>query len=199
MYLSRNKRGSLTISTFYDTFSHAFLMKFANTTYRLVFFASLIWCFFILSAPIAHHLHASTVADFIYGFFSRICHQLDSRSFHLFNAKLAVCARCTAIYYGFFLSVAFYPLLLKKAKFAALAEDRTRSPWILLFSVLPVLSDVLLSEIGIHESTLITRAVTGVIFCIALPPFLLPLAQEGFKELRLELSLSLRRKIRHAE
>jgi uncharacterized membrane protein len=174
-------------------------MSLSKTTYRIVFFASFIWCLSIIAPPIAVHFGAVRLADFIYGFFSRICHQLDSHSLHVFDAKLAVCARCTAIYYGFFVSVVLYPLFLRKKLPATVAKTILNSPWTLFLSVLPILLDLGLSEIGVHESTLITRVVTGVIFGIALPFILIPPAEEALEELRLKLSLSFLGKIRHAD
>lgn len=169
------------------------------TTYRIVFFASLIWCLSIITPPIAVDFGAVRLADFIYGFFSRICHQLDSHSLHLFDAKLAVCARCTAIYYGFFVSVISYPLLLRKIRPATVAKAVLQSPRNLFLSVLPILLDIGLSEIGVQESTLVTRVVTGAIFGIALPFILIPSAEEALTELRLKLWPSFLARIRHAE
>jgi len=174
-------------------------MSLSKTTYRIVFFASLIWCLSIIAPPIAVHFGAVRLADFIYGFFSRICHQLDSHSLHLFDAKLAVCARCAAIYYGFFVSVILYLLFLRKTRTGAVTDVIIQSPRRLLLSILPILLDVGLSELGVHESTLVTRVMSGVIFGIALPFILIPPAEEALKELRLKLSLSFLGEIRHAE
>ena len=53
-----------------------------------------IWCLAILAAPL---LHSPT----LYVFFSIICHQIPSRSWHLAGEPLGVCIRCTAISFGF--------------------------------------------------------------------------------------------------
>jgi len=135
----------------------------------------------------------------MYEFFSRICHQLDSHSLHLFDAKFAVCARCTAIYYGFFVCVIIYPLLLRRALPVAVAETIVNSPRNLFLSVLPILIDLGLSESGVHESTLATRVVTGAIFGITLPFILIPPAAEAYRELRLKFQQLFLGKIRHAE
>jgi uncharacterized membrane protein len=174
-------------------------MNLSRTTYRIVFFASLIWCLLVIAPPIAVHFGAVRLADLIYGFFSRICHQLDSHSLHLFDVKLAVCARCTAIYFSFFVSLILYPLLLQKILPAALRETISNSPRTLFLSVLPILLDIGVSEIGVHESTLVTRAVTGAILGVALPFILIPPAAEAFKELRFKLWPSFLGRIRHAE
>jgi uncharacterized membrane protein len=36
----------------------------------------------------------------VYGVGRIVCHQLPARSFHLWNASMPVCARCTGIYVG---------------------------------------------------------------------------------------------------
>ena len=167
-------------------------MNFSNTTYRVVFLSALIWCLFILSAPVALHLEATSFAHTVYGSYSRICHQLDSHSLHLFGAKLAVCARCTAIYFGFFAGVLLYPLYSRKRR----SQSVNR---LLLLTSLPLLIDVFLNVLGINESTLFTRIFTGAIFGLSTPLMILEPADEAFNELRLKLPLLSRRKIRHAE
>jgi uncharacterized membrane protein len=174
-------------------------MNLSKTTYRIILFASFVWCLLIVTPPFANHFDAVMLRDFLYGFFSRICHQLDSHSVHIFGAKFAVCTRCTALYFGFLISVAVYPLLSRRIRFATGAGAILRSPRLILLSILPLLIDVCLSEIGAHESTVLTRAITGAILGIALPYVLIPPAQEAVAELRLKLPLSLWGKIRHAE
>ncbi len=166
-------------------------MNFRNSTYRLAFFSSLLWCLAILSPTIAQHWGVVSATDAIYGFFSRVCHQLDSHSLHLFNAKLAVCARCSAIYTGFFLGVLFYPLVCWKSWFLPLKRGA-------VLSILPLLLDVFLSVTGVHESTLLTRILTGLLFSIPLPFVLLKPADEALSEWGLKFSIALRRRIRHA-
>jgi uncharacterized membrane protein len=174
-------------------------MNLSRATYRVVLFASLAWSLAIIVPPVAFRFGVPGLADFIYGFFSRVCHQLESHSFHLFGAKLAVCARCTAIYFGFFVSVVLYPLLMRRILTTAVARTISGSSRTLFLSVLPILLDLGLSEIGVHESTLVTRVVTGAILGIALPFILMPPADEALKELRLSLRLSFIGRIRHAK
>jgi uncharacterized membrane protein len=193
------RSGRLTISTFCDIFFNTFLMNLSKTTYRVILFASFVWCLLIAAPPFADLFNAMMLRDSLYGFFSRTCHQLDSHSLHLFGAKFAVCARCTAIYFGFFISVALYPFFSRRIRTATRAGALLRSPRLVLLSILPLLIDVCLSEIGVHESTVLTRAVTGAILGIALPYVLIPPAQEAVAELQLKVPLSLLGKIRHAE
>jgi len=174
-------------------------MNLSRTTYRIMFFASLAWSLAIIAPPVALHFGATEPADFMYGIFARVCHQLDSHSLHLFDAKLAVCARCAAIYFGFFVSLVLYPLLMRKTVTAAVARTISGSSRTLFLSILPILLDLGLSEIGVYESTLVTRVVTGATLGIALPFILMPSAEEALKELRLSLWPSFIGRIRHAK
>ncbi|MGA9365026.1 MAG: DUF2085 domain-containing protein [Bacteroidota bacterium] len=174
-------------------------MNLSRTTYCIIFFASLIWSVAITMPPVALHFGATGAADFLYGFFSRVCHQLDSHSLHLFDAKFAVCARCTAIYYGFFVSVVLYPFLMRKILPATGMRTVLCSPRNLFLSALPILLDLGLSEIGVHESTLVTRVVTGAILGLALPFILMPPAEEALRELRLSSWSSFLGGILHAK
>jgi len=57
-----------------------------------------LWCAAIVAAPLFQ-------VPVIYDFFSRICHQNPARSWFLFDEPLAVCIRCTSIYFGFLISL----------------------------------------------------------------------------------------------
>jgi uncharacterized membrane protein len=174
-------------------------MNLSRTTYRIIFFASLTWSLAIISPPLALHFGATEPADFMYRLFSRVCHQLDSHSLHLFDARFAVCARCTAIYFGFFFSVVLYPFLIRNILLEAVTRTPLSSPRNLFLSAVQILLDLGLSEIGVHESTLVTRVVTGAILGIALPFILMPPAEEALKELRSSLWSSFLGRIRHAK
>jgi hypothetical protein len=57
-----------------------------------------LWCIGIVAAP-------ALGAAWLYEFFSTICHQDPSRSWHIFGGTLPVCIRCASIYFGFTLSL----------------------------------------------------------------------------------------------
>jgi uncharacterized membrane protein len=66
---------------------------------------TLLWPAALLAAPyLASRESASAVplrlAAGIYLLGGRLCHQRAERSFHLWDAQLPVCARCTGIYLG---------------------------------------------------------------------------------------------------
>jgi len=97
-----------------------------------------VWCLAIIAAP-AYHLTP------IYVFFSAVCHQLPARSWHLHGEPLAVCIRCTAIYYGFLAGL----LTLSKpdARLFKVAVAVTAAEWLLAFAVFD--SEVLRALSGI--------------------------------------------------
>ena len=65
-----------------------------NKTYATLLAGSTLWCVSIIAAP-------TLGLPWVYDFFSRICHQNPARSWHLDGEPLAVCIRCTSIYFAF--------------------------------------------------------------------------------------------------
>lgn len=103
---------------------------------------------FAASRPAA----ASPVYGFalaVYSIGRIVCHQLPARSFHLWNASLPVCARCTGIYLG----AAVTAIAIAAAGRRRLAEARSAKAdprFVLLISFLPT------------AATLIVEWTTGV-------------------------------------
>jgi uncharacterized membrane protein len=65
-----------------------------------------------------------------------VCHQLPARSFHLWNASMPVCARCTGIY----VAAAVSALLLRDSRVRTPANrfgGRFEPRWILLAALAP--------------------------------------------------------------
>lgn len=152
-------------------------MQFTKRTYLVLLSLVVLWCGGILLAPAVSAI-APGVSSFLYSYYSPICHQTDVRSFHLFGQKLAVCIRCSSIYGSFFLS-----LLLFAATQRLSAPSMPKRRWIAL-AILPMVVDVLLSLTGIHESTMLTKTVTGALFGSILPFYLVPPLLEGIAQLR---------------
>jgi len=69
-----------------------------NKTYVALLAGSTLWCLSILEAPVFG-------LSSVYAFFSRICHQDPGRSWHIAGEPLAVCIRCTSIYFAFTVSL----------------------------------------------------------------------------------------------
>ncbi len=145
-------------------------MGLKRAPYFVLFTTVLIWCSLLFAPPLLSALEAPTLSHVAYRFFSRICHQYDARSLHVLGYPLAVCARCSAIYFGF----------LGGMLVAALCPTRERrrfTLWLLLV-LLPVLIDVVLDGTGVHASNVFTRISTGLIFGIGSGVALAPLFAE---------------------
>jgi len=144
------------------------------TPRRLLLSGLFLWCAAIAATPLLSSLGGAGAgaASLSYEFFSRVCHQLDSRSFHIAGYKMAVCIRCTSIYAAFFLSVLFSPMLSRT--FLAAVPARV----LLIASGLPMAVDVGLAALGIHESNVFTRMTSGALFGCALSIVLVPTLDE---------------------
>jgi uncharacterized membrane protein len=131
----------------------------------------------IVAAPwLATHGHP-LAAYAIYAGFKPACHQMSERSFHLFGAPLAVCARCTGIYAGALLGVAAFPLLW------GLGRPAPRRRWFALAAV-PVTVDFALGWLEIVHNTALSRSLTGALFGAVTAFYLMP----GFVEVAVELA-----------
>ncbi len=145
-------------------------MKSTFLTYSHTLTIIALWCSAIIITPIIASL------DFFFGkilyqFFSHICHQIDERSFHIFSHKFPVCIRCTSIYFGFLFGGIFIHYLKKILQIFS-------SYLLLLISITPILIDVFLSFFHIHQSTMITKIITGGWFGIIVSVLLVPLIQK---------------------
>jgi uncharacterized membrane protein len=156
-------------------------MERNTRVYLILLFLTALWCFGILLAPALHASHP-VAASIVYSAYSPICHQVDGRCFHLFEAQWSVCIRCSAIYFSFFFSLLFYPL------FHRLASPSFPGRWWIALAVAPMVIDVLLNFAGIHPSAPLTRTITGVLFGSVLPLYIVPPLLEGVAQLRNQFS-----------
>lgn len=159
-------------------------VRLARAIYLLVVIGTASWCGAIVLAPL---LAASggILAKFghgLYQFFHPICHQLEGRTLHLMGCPLAVCSRCGSIYGAFFLGALMYPFL-RELRSPALPHRL-----VLLAAVLPMLLDVTAGMIGLHAVTNETRVLSGALFGIVAPFFLIPAAIDGVGHLFREYS-----------
>lgn len=152
-------------------------MEINKRTYLIMLLLVALWCGGIVLAP-SLSTTLPGISSVLYSFYSPICHQIDARSLHLFGDKLGVCSRCSSIYFGFLLSLVLYPLFQKLH-----APAYPGRQWIAL-AILPMAIDAFLNLTGIHGSTLLTRAITGLLFGLILPYYLLPPLLEGIAQLR---------------
>ena len=152
-------------------------MKFADRVYLIFLILVAAWCGGLVLAPVLSGAMPE-VSSALYSCYEPICHQIDARSFHLHGGKVAVCARCSSIYFGFFLALMVYPLFRRFG-----AQSLPARSWIVL-AVGPMALDVLLNASGVHASTLFTRAVTGGLFGFVIPFYIVPVLTEGVTQLR---------------
>lgn len=163
----------------------------SRKVYFTFFIFSLAWLLLIFIAPAFAALGGSfeSVSSYIYLFFSKVCHQSEDRSYHMFEHMLGVCSRCVWIYVGFFLGISFYPLKYK-------LNNTDLPPMLYLFvaSVI-LLLDVLFDMLGIFSNTFFSRSVTGFLIGFVLPFYLLP----GFVKFFDEVHSFVRNKLSYKE
>jgi uncharacterized membrane protein len=152
-------------------------MKSSKRLYGFFTVLVALWCIGILAAPLLKHAGWAQSADMLYSFFSRVCHQDDARSFHVEGEKIGVCIRCSAIYFGFLLGLITLPLS------RALKRKNVPAMGFFLFAVLPMAVDAVLNATGIHASTPMTRVITGALFGISMPWFVVPIFIEACLQL----------------
>ena len=118
------------------------------------------WCMLILSVPILKYFGFSGYSFVINFVFSSICHQLPERSFYIFNEKLAVCYRCTSLYFSFWFGILLYPVIKK------ILKNRIPDRNIILFPILFICADFILGNLRIYQWMPIT-IFTGALFGLA--------------------------------
>lgn len=139
------------------------------------FLLAFFWVFLILLAPLAGILKLPGVGDPIYVFFSFLCHQIPSRTFHLDGHAFAVCSRCFGVYFGLFLGFILYPV------FRSIDEIEPFSRFWLFISLIPIGIDWSLGVFGIWENTHWSRFLTGMILGAACAVFIIPALVEIFQ------------------
>jgi uncharacterized membrane protein len=133
--------------------------KLAASTYAGVLVLVLVWIAGILLDPLIRAAGGvdSTLLSLLGRVYSRVCHQIGDRSFHIAGHPLAVCARCFGIYVGYLAGLIVYPF--------ARPLTQTELPhrrW-LIAALAPVAVDVAGGFLGIFENTLSSRSLTGLI------------------------------------
>lgn len=133
-------------------------------------FASLIagFIFLILLAPFAEANNLTSVSNPIHKFFSYICHQMPSRSFHLENHSFAVCSRCFGVYAGLLFGSFAYPF------FRSIDEIEPLPRFWLFLALIPMGLDWSLGFFGIWENTHLSRFLTGLILGTTCAVFIIP-------------------------
>ncbi len=132
-------------------------------------------------APGLAAIGAELPARLIYTLYSPTCHQLPERSLFLFGHKMAICARCTALYLTFWGVGLLYGLW----GLLPLGRRYRSSPlslrWLLILS-LPMIIDGTSQLLGLHTSTNFLRLVTGALVGGGFGLFVYPNLAAGFSE-----------------
>ena len=105
------------------------------------------------------------VAATVYLAGSLVCHQRPARSFHLWNARLPVCARCCGLYLGAFIGL-LVALVLRRSTRRAVLDERVlgRWRWLILGAAVPTAIIWLLEHAGVLPAvtTNAARALSGL-------------------------------------
>lgn len=162
-------------------------LNLAKKVYFTFLAFSFIWILLIFLAPILAVSDGITgkFSDFIYIFFSGVCHQDIERSFHVSGHILGVCSRCVMVYIGFFIGVLVYPFIYK------LNNSDQPNLLLLFFFTFLLFLDVFLDMTDILKNTFFSRSVTGFLIGLVLPFYLIP----GFVKFFYEINSFLRSKM----
>ena len=155
--------------------------KLQNSAYRVITVSIMLWCFLIFIPPIIAYFEepSKSVSSYAYRCFSTICHQHESRSLIIFGHKLAVCGRCSGIYFGALLGALLYPFFKSGRNLPA------RLLWIII--TLPMAIDVFLNTFGMFTSSNLIRILTGAFFGVGSISIILPSAIEAVSKLLSQL------------
>jgi uncharacterized membrane protein len=138
----------------------------AKLVYGLTLAGTLTWLAAIVVAPYLRS-RGFRLNALIYGVFAPTCHQLPSRSFHLWGFPMAVCGRCTGIYLGFLAGMLAYPILRRLGR-----EDMPRALTFVILS-LPMAVDALGNFFNAWSTGNALRLITGFIWGTILPFYFL--------------------------
>jgi len=155
----------------------------AFTVWGVFAFIAAVWIFLILLAPVAETYNLNNVSNPLYNFFSYICHQIDSRSFHLENHAFAVCSRCFGVYFGLLTGFIVYPFLRPVERTEAFPRF-----WLFL-AMIPMAIDWTLGIFDIWENTHFSRLLTGLILGAACAIFIIPALIDIFRLLSIKTQI----------
>ncbi len=136
--------------------------------YSLLMLIALVWLAVIFVPPGLVATGHSFSAISLYRGLSGICHQIPERSFSWLGSPLAVCSRCTGIYFGFVVGLMLYPFCRR------VNELTIPSLFWLPVAALPMLVDVGGDFIEAFKNTFFSRTATGLLVGVVAAFFLLP-------------------------
>jgi len=153
-------------------------MTSSRSLLALVALLAVLWCAGIVAAPLLKNAGAVAAADGLYDFYGRICHQLDSHSWHLGGDKFAVCVRCSSIYFSFAVSLLAWMVAARRRGLLPLR------PALVIAAAGLMVIDVALHMCGLHASSTVTRMLTGGLLGGILPWVVVPLFLEAVGQMR---------------
>jgi uncharacterized membrane protein len=146
-------------------------------------FVTFVWIFLILLAALAEANNFPSLSRTLYKFFSFVCHQIPSRSFHLENHAFGVCARCFGVYFGLLGGLLAYPFFRSVASI----EEPFPRFWLFL-AMLPMAIDWSLGFSGIwdntHWSRFLTGAILGAVCAVFIVPALVEISQLAARKMK---------------
>ncbi len=113
----------------------------------------------LLALAILAPLEAAHGNTAYYALFRGVCHQKAHRCFEFFGFPMAVCARCTLIYFGMAIGALFLPMFN--------SDNRRRYLILLGVSGALVGIDVVCGYLHVYHNVFETRIITG--FLVGLP------------------------------
>lgn len=144
------------------------IKRLAMLAWAIGFAFVFIWVAAILLAPIAAENNWTNLSAPIYKFFSFLCHQQSSRSFHIENHAFAVCSRCFGIYFGLLTGFIVY-LFIRKIE-----EIEPIQRFWLFLALIPMGIDWGLTAFDIWENTHLSRFLSGMILGVTCAIFIVP-------------------------
>lgn len=134
---------------------------------RLVWFALLASSALVFSLAVLAPFFPVEVQAAIRWAFAPACHQIPARSLHIHGVPIAICDRCTGIYFGVVVGVAGTGWF--RSFWAAVGA---RARYLLVGSLVPLGVDWLGPVLGLWSNDPISRAVTGLVFGVVAASFL---------------------------
>lgn len=136
--------------------------------WSMVIVGALFFVGLLVAAPFGKAIGWHGFSFVVYEAFSHVCHQTPERSLFIAGYPFAVCARCTGLYFGFAVAVAFYPVMTSLKR--TCAPERK---WLFLAAA-PLVIDFALGFLGILENSHVSRLTTGALLGAVSVFFILP-------------------------
>jgi len=99
----------------------------------------------------------------VYAIGSVVCHQIDTRSFHLWGHQMPVCARCTGIYLGASVAALVAASSRRRTAVGFAVGSRVRPFTVVVAAALPMLASLLFEWTTATTPPNVVRAATGAI------------------------------------